>query len=164
MSLLGPVPASLTAAALWACCSALAASEVFQDWALRCPEDGQCVLEHRVLLEENDEMPLLHLALQYSGSPLALNAVIRVPLGVLLGPGLALTVDDGEPIAMPFHHCRQHGCLALLQVSDQLADSLRRGTAARVSYHLPDGRELGVPLSLYGVTAGLRALESRQGD
>ncbi len=154
----------LLAASLWVAATASAQAEElaqsFTDWALRCPEQAGCVLQQRVLLEDNPT-PLLHVALHYSDEPRTLDAIIRVPLGVLLPPGLTIVIDGGQPMTIPFHHCLPEGCLALTQVSDPLADALRRGNRADVSYQLADRRTLTVPLSLHGITAGLRALRAR---
>lgn len=135
-------------------------AQSFKDWALRCPDEVGCVLEQRVLLGDNPT-PLLHVALQYQDEPPILSAIIRVPLGVRLLPGLTIAIDGGQPLTLSFHHCRPEGCLVLTQVSDPLALALRRGNQADVSYQLADSRVLRVPLSLHGITAGLRALRAR---
>lgn len=153
----------LLAASLWVAATPAQPdqpAQSFKDWALRCPDDVGCVLEQRVLLEDNPT-PLLHLALQYSKELHSLNAIIRVPLGVLLPPGLTISIDGGKPLTLSFHHCRPEGCFALTEVSDQLAAALRRGNSADVSYQLADSRALTVPLSLHGITAGLHALRAR---
>jgi invasion protein IalB len=135
--------------------------QTFKDWALRCPPATECVLEQRVLLKDNEATPLLHLAFQYGGQPRALTAILRIPLGVLLAPGVTLTIDARAPVPIPFNHCRPEGCLALAPVSDRLLAALRRGKTAQVSYRLDDGRGLAVPLSLSGLNAGLRVLGKR---
>jgi len=147
---------------LWVCSAAAAPPvQTFKDWALRCPEGAACVLEQRVLLKDNEATPLLHLAFQYDGEPRVLNAILRVPLGVLLAPGLTLTIEGRPPFSIPFHHCRPEGCLALAPASDRLLTALRRGKRATVGYRLGDGRGLKVPLSLDGLDSGLRALGGR---
>ncbi len=130
----------------------------FRDWALRCPQPGACVLEQRVFVEGNDETPLVHVAFQTAGEPPRLLASVRVPLGVLLRPGIELSVDGGEPLTFAFHHCRPEGCLALFALDDAMRRGFERGRAAQVRYYLADGRSLGLPLSLLGITAGLQAL------
>lgn len=155
---------ALLAASLWVASTAPAQPEEpaqsFKDWAVRCPDGARCILEQRVLLEDNPT-PLLHVVLQYSDEPRTLNKIIRVPLGVLLPPGLTIAIDRGQPLTIPFHHCLPGGCLALTRVSATLAAALRRGNSADVSYQLADSRTLTVPLSLHGITAGLRALRAR---
>ncbi|HCS91144.1 MAG: hypothetical protein N838_16325 [Thiohalocapsa sp. PB-PSB1] len=155
-------PILLLTASLWTLGAAAAPPvQTFKDWALRCPDEVGCVLEQRVLLEDNDRTPLLHVALQYSGQPRSLNAILRVPLGVLLAPGLTLTLDAGAPQNIPFHHCLPEGCVGLIKISDSLAADLRRALTGQVSYRLADGRNLEIPLSPLGITAGLRALQRR---
>ncbi len=125
---------------------------------MHCPEQGACVLEQRVLLEGEDAMPLIHCALQLAGEPPQPLAVVHVPLGVLLSRGLQLSVDGRAPQSFAFHHCRPEGCLALFPLADDLRGQLEQGREAQVRFHLVDGRLVGVPLSLLGFTAGLKAL------
>ena len=132
----------------------------FRDWGMRCPDRGPCILEQRVYVEGNDETPLLQVAFRAAGDDGRLLVAILVPLGVLLPPGIELAVDGGASRRIPFHHCRAEGCLALLELTDGLRGELERGREARLRYVLTDGRSLGLPLSLLGITAGLRALDA----
>jgi invasion protein IalB len=85
--------------------------------------------------------------------------VLQVPLGVLLPTGLRLRVDQGSPVAIPFHHCRAEGCLALTPLRPELRRPLELGRKASLEFTTLDDRRLGVPVSLMGITDGLRALD-----
>lgn len=142
--------------------AALAAAEgagvrAFRDWALRCPTGASCSLEQRIFTP-GAETPLMLLSLQRAGGERRLMAAVRVPLNVVLPEGVAIAVDGDAPQKVPFHHCREAGCFAIFPVPEPLARRLRAGTTATLTVQLLDGNRLGLPASLLGITAGLRAL------
>ncbi len=141
---------------------------VFKDWALRSPEESaEWVLEQRVFIEGNEKAPLVRIAIQGLDAEIegeeteSLWVVISVPLGVLLRPGLQLTIDDDDPSNIPIHHCRAGGCIALLPLSPGLRGDLEAGLKAQVAFHTLNGQRVGVPVSLMGVKAGIAALEKK---
>lgn len=139
--------------------SAQEKDQEYQDWAMRCPEKEPCVLEQRVFVEGMEQGPLVHVAFQVLKQSSELLVVLRVPLNVLLAPGLQLKVGQRTPQTLPFHHCRAEGCVSLFVLTPELRRSLVAGREAQLSFHMLDGRRVGVPVSLLGVTAGLKALD-----
>ena len=136
-------------------------TQTFDDWALRCPEAAPCVLEQRIFLAGDDSAPLLQLAFQRAGDGSRILAVIRVPLGVLLSAGITIEAGPSETERVGFHHCLREGCIALLELSPSLRRALERGSTATASMTTVDGTALELPISLMGITAGLRALGGR---
>lgn len=134
--------------------------ETYGDWALQCPEAAPCFLMQRVLLKGKREQPLINFILQFSRKPSRLLIAIRIPLGVVLASGIELRVDKAKAGVYPYHHCRSEGCFAIFPVSRKLRRSLERGKRANVSYLLIDGKRYSIPVSLIGITAGLRALKN----
>lgn len=138
---------------------------VFRDWALRSAETSAMVLEQRVFVEGSDEVPLLRMTIQRinndgrAGEAGKLWTVLRIPLSVLLQTGLQFSIDDAEPMSIAFHHCQLTGCFAFLPLTPGLRSNLETGTEARVIFHTLDGRSVSVPVSLFGIKAGIRALE-----
>jgi invasion protein IalB len=132
----------------------------YQDWALRCPEGAPCVLEQRVFVEGAEQAPLLYISFQALERSSPLLVLVRMPLNVLLTPGLQLKVEDQTPSTVPIHHCRAQGCMALFPLTPPLRQALENGRQAQVSFHMLDGSRIGVPVSLLGITAGLSALEA----
>ena len=138
--------------------SAHAKTQAFRDWALRCPEDSACILEQRVFLEGSGETMLLHVAFQRPSGSSGIIAMVLAPLRLELAKGLRLRIDQGAEQSFTFHHCRAEGCLALVPVTAELRRTLERGRQARVTFTTIEGQSLGIPLSLLGITKGLRAL------
>jgi len=77
----------------------------------------------------------------------------------MLRLGIELGVDRERATTYPFHHCRPEGCLAIFRGSRNLRRKLEPGKQANIGYYLTNGRKYSVPVSLMGITAGLRALE-----
>ncbi len=142
--------------------------DVFKNWALRPSAEGPAwILEQRVFLEGDDKTPLVHMAVQYldtvgEKSASGLWVMLRVPLGVQLQLGLKFQIDQGEPVAIAFHHCRSTGCVALWPLNKELREKLVAGKEARVTFHTLKGESVGVPVSLMGIKAGMAALEKKR--
>lgn len=130
-----------------------------RDWALRCSDAKVCRLEQRVFVKGAEKAPLIHVIFQELDQPPGLVVMLRVPLGVLLSRGVQLEVDRAAPQVFPLHHCRLEGCIALFPLTPRLRQTLESGREARVSFSVLDGRQVGVPVSLLGLAAGLKALD-----
>lgn len=142
--------------------------KVFKDWALRCPEnEAECVLEQRVFLKGKDNTPLVHMTIrrfEVQGEaikPDQLWIVLRVPLGIKLMSGVQITIDKEPPVTVALHHCRSTGCIALFVLDPGLKNKLEAGHQAQVTFTALNGQAIGVPISLSGITAGLKHLENK---
>ncbi len=160
-SLLAVVPA-LAALALAA--GALAApgdGEKFKDWTARCEklEDGRttCYVFQNLVLKK-DNQRLMHVAVGYMTNDDQAVAFFTLPLGVSLPGGLSLTVDDGKPVRLRYERCDANGCLAPLALSEELIRAFKGGRWARVAFFDATRREISVPVSLLGFTAGFDSL------
>jgi invasion protein IalB len=135
----------------------------FKDWTARCeaPEGGgprACYLFQNILLKKANRQ-LLHVAVGYQPRTDTAAAVFTLPLGVSLPGGLSLTVDEGKPLRMRYERCDANGCRAPLTLNDGLIKSLKGGRWARVAFFDSNRREVSVPVSLLGFTAGFNALK-----
>jgi invasion protein IalB len=137
------------------------ADEVFQDWALRCPEKPGCFLDQRVFVKGQEQSPVLQAAFQLRGKRPQVIGMLRVPLGVLLPPGLELDIDGAKALRIAYSHCRTEGCIALFELTRDLRRRLERGREARVAFQTVEGKRSELPLSLMGITDGLKALDAR---
>jgi invasion protein IalB len=155
----------------------------FGDWEMRCEQQTageQCILYQNLADESRPDINLVIVVLKVAesadGSPPGPNAqkrpVLRViaPLGVLLPRGLGLRIESaaernaqGQPTVKDigstgFVKCVPSGCVAEVELDDNLLQEFRRGkTATFIIFHTPtEGR--GLPLNLAGLDEGLRAL------
>lgn len=132
----------------------------FQDWSLRCAgEEAQrrCELVQPVDDPETGE-PVMAMVVAPSGPDSVPVAWFVMPLGILLPPGIGLSIDDAEPDRLPIRHCEPGGCLAPLELSDEMQRRLRSGVTLEVLAYDIDEQQVSIPLSLMGFTAGMNTL------
>ncbi len=135
----------------------------FRDWTARCEVNKEkarpaCFVFQNLLLKKENKR-LLHVAVGYLTASAQPVAFFTLPLGVSLPGGLSITVDDGKPVRIRYERCDASGCLAPLALTDTLVTSLRGGRWARVAFFDSTRREVSVPVSLLGFTAGLKSLK-----
>lgn len=168
--MLPSVPALLLAALLLiagpgASRAAPADGQQFRDWTVRCEaaqEAGKapCYLFQNLLLKSQNKR-LLHVAvgfMQDGAEGKRPAAFLTLPLGVSLPGGLSLTVDDGKARRLRYERCDASGCLAPLALNEDLVKALKGGRWARVAFFDAARREVSVPVSLMGFTAGFNSL------
>ena len=135
----------------------------FRDWTARCEikkETGQptCFVFQNLLLKKENKR-LLHVAVGYLTENEQPVAFFTLPLGVSLPGGLSLIIDNGKPVRIRYERCDASGCLAPLALTDTLVKSLKGGRWARVAFFDATRREVSIPVSLLGFTAGLKSLK-----
>ena len=135
----------------------------FNAWTARCEvnketKQSACFLFQNLLLKK-EQRPLLHVAVGYLNGTEQPVAIFTVPLGVSLPGGLNVTIDEGKALRVRFERCDETGCLAPLSLSAAVIASLKGGRWARVAFFDPNRREVSVPVSLLGFTAGLKSLD-----
>lgn len=87
---------------------------------------------------------------------------IHVPLGVLLGEGVAITVDQGKPQRAAYFICLQDGCRVRQALPNALVSQFKKGAKATISVAaLNQGQpaKVDVDMSLNGFTAAFNALQ-----
>ncbi len=137
--------------------------QVFKDWRVQCetPEGAEkhCHMFQNVVLKE-DGRQLLHIAVGHvPDQERQIVAILTLPLGIALPPGVSLQVDDAEPMRLPVEHCIPQGCRVLLPVDDNLLGAMKAGTLAKVTFNDATRQPIGVPVSLSGFTAAFNALK-----
>ena len=137
----------------------------FDDWTARCNEEQplamgtKCFIFQSVVETEQQRPVMMFVVGQPPNEPEP-RAMIVVPLGIALRPGIEMVVDGGEPRRFPFLVCFQDGCQAHLKVDDELLGVFKRGVKGSIAFRtLPKGQVVNVPFSLKGFTAGLSSLK-----
>jgi invasion protein IalB len=64
---------------------------------------------------------------------------ILTPLGLLVPPGIRITVDKGRPVPGRYATCLQHGCFAEAAVKDDFVAALKKGAMLNISARNPGG-------------------------
>lgn len=138
----------------------------FENWTGKCEinrdasgkEIGrQCFIFQNLVLKAGGQR-VLHVAIGYLPGLDEPIALFTLPLGILLPPGVTLRVDDGEPVRFPVERCETGGCRAGIKLEEGLVKELENGTNAEVIFDDAARHPIKVPLSLKGLSAGLKAL------
>ena len=136
--------------------------QTFKDWTARCdkaPEGGRpvCYIVQHVLLKKGNQ-PLLQVSVGNMADGGKPAAFFSLPLGVSLPGGLSVKVDEAQPLRLRYERCDRAGCHAPLALDDDLIKALKGGRWARVAFFDATRREVSVPVSLAGFTAGFDSL------
>lgn len=135
----------------------------FEDWTVGCDKLNEkadsperCFIYQTVVNNETDQ-PVLQIAVGYLPGDSTPAAILTVPLGVAIKPGMGISVDEGDMIQMAYDRCVPKGCIAGIPLDQNLIKRFEKGLKAQVFLH--DGvRQLTLPISLKGFTKGFASL------
>jgi len=114
--------------------------EIVQQMSMR--DTGQTVFRLAFRLTEGD----------------AVEATILAPFGVLLKPGVTLSVDDGQPFVGDFLTCLASGCLVRFVVPPDILQALAEGTTLAAAMEVYQGQTFRVQFALAGFGDGVERL------
>ena len=136
------------------------ATEVVQDWTVRCTKTApqRCEMVQTVREKETNR-DILMIIIGFRENEKKPRALVLMPLGVLLPPGLGVQVDKGEARGLPFRHCEPGGCLAPWNMTDSDVGQLKAGTTLTFIATDQSGKQVGLPVSLRGFTAAFGKLK-----
>jgi invasion protein IalB len=131
---------------------------VHGDWQVRCDtppgaQGEQCALIQSVTAEDRPNVGLTVIILKTADQKSRLMRVLA-PLGVLIPSGLGLKIDKTDIGKAGFVRCLPNGCVAEVQMADELVRQLRSGqTATFIIFQTPE-EGIGIPMSLKGFGEG----------
>ena len=131
----------------------------FQDWRVICPAvtatTPNCALSSDVMRDTGGVLLTLSMTDPAPGSSLSLT----VPYGVMLDPGIAITIGN-EPMRLrPYETCTNAGCIALVTVDADTLKALQSSMGGQVSVAAPNNTQpVNIPFSLKGFAQGYGSL------
>ncbi len=134
----------------------------YGDWQMSCDTPPgasfeQCAIIQNVLAEDQPNVGLSVIVLRTADREARLLRVLA-PLGVLLPNGLGLNIDGTDMGRVAFVRCLPNGCIAEVELDDDLVSLLSEGTSAIfVVFRTPE-EGVGIPVSLEGFSEGFAAL------
>ena len=131
---------------------------VHGDWQVRCDtppgaQGEQCALIQSVTAEDRPNVGLTVIVLKTADQKSRLMRVLA-PLGVLLPSGLGLKIDKTDVGRAGFVRCLPNGCVAEVQMEDNLVKQLRTGTSATFIIFQTPEEGIGIPMGLKGFGEG----------
>jgi len=134
----------------------------FKDWVAHCEKTGegkpvQCfICQDLVLKKKKQRVLLIRIAIPPTrDDPIA---VLTLPLGISLPPGVSVRVDDGKPVRVRVERCVASGCIAGFPLNKELLAAFKAGSKAFVTIHDSRRKPATLPVSLSGFTAALTSL------
>ncbi|HTV34846.1 MAG TPA: invasion associated locus B family protein [Xanthobacteraceae bacterium] len=131
---------------------------VYGDWQIRCEtppgaQSEQCALMQSVTAEDRPNVGLTVLVLKVADLKSRLMRVVA-PLGVILPSGLGLKIDNKDVGRAGFVKCLPNGCMAEINMDDNLLNQLRNGQSATFIIFQSPEEGIGFPMSLKGFGDG----------
>lgn len=74
--------------------------------------------------------------------------IIAVPPGMLLQPGIRVTVDKGEPVAMRYEACMPSACFAQMDLTDDMIKRMKAGKVLSIQVVNMTQRAVALGLNL----------------
>jgi invasion protein IalB len=135
----------------------VATTAYIQAWELNCPPASvtgtACSLQQAIVQRDTHATIA---ALTVARGVAADTLQIVVPLGVLIGPGLAFSVGKAATLAVPYTTCALSGCVAITTISPQTLAQMENGTGGDITIVGRDGRPVSLPYSLNGFAEAVR--------
>jgi len=133
----------------------------YEDWGVECrqppsAETKRCIMFQRQVLDNG--RTLLVLTVRKAPDDKPPLAILQLPLGVLLEPGVSLSVDGGEPRKLSYRLCDLGCCIVTFLLREDLENAFRQGQTARVELVTAEQKKVNVDVSLNGFTAAFNAL------
>jgi invasion protein IalB len=131
---------------------------VHGDWQVRCDtppgaQGEQCALIQSVTAEDRPNVGLTVIVLKTADQKSRLMRVLA-PLGVLLPSGLGLKIDKTDVGRAGFVRCLPNGCVAEVQMDENLMKQLRTGQSATFIIFQTPEEGIGIPMSMKGFGEG----------
>ncbi|MSR15014.1 MAG: invasion associated locus B family protein [Gammaproteobacteria bacterium] len=147
---------SSAAGPLWA------ESQTFGSWTAKCEApkggiEGGCFIYQNLVLREGGQR-VLQVAVGYVPNSQEPIALLSLPLGISLPPGVSIEIKSNEPLRFPVERCEPNGCRAGLKLKQEFVTKLAQAEQMTVRFHDAQRQPIEVPLSLKGLAEGLEAL------
>lgn len=110
-------------------------------------EVQQCGMSQRVFDTKNKKIFLNVVVLKRTGEKAPPGEIQLVaPLGVFLPGGVGMEIDTKPIGRIGFLSCQPYGCVTVSEITPELLDQLKKGTAANMVIYIAPGQ--GVPLAV----------------
>ena len=150
----------LVAAAILSAAQAFAADKSEPLWHKACGKEGDkgsCYVEQFAIVQPQNQ-PVLHIRFDLQGGDGKGRLIATVPVGVLLPPGLRLSVDGAPAIALPFERCDGQGCFAVAVLDKAALEKFQKGERLIVQYTVSEKVAPAIPIKLEGLADALKSL------
>ncbi|WP_193778375.1 invasion associated locus B family protein [Pseudovibrio sp. WM33] len=130
----------------------------FVDWTVECL--AVCKLAPAATSSQGDPKQFKIVITSHSPDNTS-YAVMSVPSGVYLAPGIVIRVDDKHPFKALFEICDETACHAGFKLTGSVLRAFKLGQIANIRVWLRKDQIVDFPISLYGFTRAYSYLQEQ---
>lgn len=136
----------------------------YQDWSVLCNKQAKaeiCQMQQVMMINQNNrQVRMLQTTLTQTPDKKVVMELL-FPLGVDLRAGIAMQVDDQPEIRAGFVTCLEAGCIAVVEMNEELMQQFKKGNKAKVGFRGLGQKDNAVlELSLKGFSAASAQLQN----
>ncbi len=134
----------------------------FKDWTVICeklPSSKEKICNIFQNVTNEKKKVVMQIAIGYPPGSNDAQALITLPLGVLLQPGIEFKGGDAKAFRVPFGVCVKNGCVAIAKLSKDVIKLMKSGTKGSVKFAAAKNKIIAIPVSLSGFTAAFNSLK-----
>ena len=133
-------------------------TEVFGSWTVVCStgEKKRCVAQQQLANAKNNQV-LAAAAVRIGDSGAEL--ILQTPSGVVIAPGVTLSVDSQETAKAPFTACAPRACEAIFKIDQNLINSLAKGKSFIATVQSLRGKNVNIEFQLDGFVKAYAAFK-----
>lgn len=129
-------------------------------WAKRCEKDSSYCEIYQTLTVKKTGQRLLEFALGYPKDQKGkAQAVVILPLGVIMTDGIGIQVDEGEMNKAMVRFCNTSGCYVYMTLPDKVVESMDKGKAMSVLFLDGAGKKVRIQMPLEGFGAARKQID-----
>lgn len=104
----------------------------FENWTFSCEEKACQIFV--TLADNKTKIAKYSLSIVYDGGKNATSAILRMPLGVALAPGVRVFADGTNFYDWPYQVCEDAGCQAVAVLEDPAIAKFKTADALQVQF------------------------------
>ena len=127
-------------------------------WQVICRASGQdrsklgCSLLHETYSQQ-DRVRVM--AVELVKGEKGRSVIVTVPQGVSLKEGIEFGIDGAKQAQLAYSHCANNSCFALLDLTEAMVNTLKKGKLLEMSFQDLQGSKLKTDIPLTGFTVAL---------
>lgn len=136
-------------------------TRTFGGWTVTCSEGGNlasriCTASFRVINKQNNANVLVWVIGRNAQGKL-LSEFMTLS-DVIIPPGVTVAIEDDAPAKAEFIQCTTRGCMARLEMSEEMIGRLKGATRATIAMTRVDGQVIQFQMEIPGIGDAMGAL------
>ncbi len=133
----------------------------YKDWRVVCkkiPKSEKKFCGMTQIISSNDEKTTIQVTVTYPPEQKTPQAVFRLPLGMLLQPGIEFFAGEAK-VSLAYSFCVQQGCIVNTKLTSKMIKSMKSASRGGIKFVTLDGKRFEAPVSFNGFTAAFNSIK-----